>query len=261
MRTLTRRDALKGALAFAAGASSLAACRGAPAARSRATKVHVMGMIHGRHRTSETYSLEVLRRAALKAKPDIILTEIPPDRVARALATYENTGKVDEPRTSVFPEYTDAILPLAAREGWRIVGCAAWTPRIASERQATLEAIANDSTRAEEWAQHRAAQRAFVQKVRGKSDNAQFIHTAGFDRLVAASRDPYARYFDADLGAGGWTKINDGHNALINEALDSVSGQGLSALVTFGSAHKYKILENLAHRDDIALQDTAALFA
>jgi len=265
MSQITRRSALKGGLAFAASAPALAACA-EPASKGPCTppgltQVHVMGTIHGRHRTSDAYSLAVLKAAILRAKPDVILTEIPPSRVPKAFETYEKTGKVDEPRTNVFPEYTDVIIPLAGSQNWRVLGTAAWTPAIGRERSQALKAIENDPARAKEWAEHRAAIREFVQKTRGRSDDPGFIHTVEFDRLVANSREPYARYFDADLGAGGWTQINDGHNALINEALNSLSGQGFNVLITFGTAHKYKILESLGERGDVSIKDTRALFA
>lgn len=265
MNQITRRSALKGGLAFAASAPALAACA-EPASKGPGTppgltQVHVMGTIHGRHRASDAYSLEILKTAILRARPDVILTEIPPSRVAKAFETFEKTGKVDEPRTNVFPEYTDVIIPLAGPQSWRVLGAAAWTPSIGRERSQALKAIENDPARASQWAEHRAASREFVQKMRGRSDDPNFIHTPEFDRLVANSREPYARYFDADLGAGGWTQINDAHNALIKEALNSISGQGFRVLVTFGTAHKYKILESLADRGDVSVRDTRALFA
>lgn len=260
MDPLTRRSALKGTLAFAAGASPLSACGGASSGNGALTQVHVMGTIHGRHRSSEAYSLDILEAAIRAAQPDVILTEIPPARVAKAVQSFAATGAVDEPRTNVFPEYTDIIIPHARKERWRVIGCAAWTPQIASDRRAALKAIAEDPARAGQWAEHRAAMRQFAQQVRAKSDDPAFVHTPEFDRLVAKSREPYARHFDADLGAGGWTQINAGHNALINKALDQLSGQGVSALITFGTAHKYKILESLALRADISVQDTRGLF-
>ena len=264
MDAITRRNALTACLAagVSAGAGSLAACGAVrPAARSSTTKVHVMGTIHGRHRTSSAYSLDGLKAAILKAKPDVILTEIPPERVAKAFETFEATGKVDEARTNVFPEYSDVVIPMAAAKGWQVLGTAAWTSEIARARRDALGAIENAPARSAQWAEHRAAIREFVQKVRGKSDDPRFIHSAEFDRLVAKSREPYARYFDADLGSGGWTQINEAHNNLIEEALNMLSGQGLRVLITFGTAHKYKIRERLAARDDLALEDTRSLFA
>ena len=260
MLKLNRRRALQSGFSLAIGGRYLAACGAAPLGDAGKTRVHVMGMIHSRHRTSETYSLDVLKTAVLRANPDVILTEIPPSRVEKAVQTFKDTGKVDEPRTNVFPEYTDVIIPLAQTQGWQILGTAAWTPELARNRRKALDAIAKDPLRAQQWSEHRAAIREFGQKTRGRSDAPEFIHTSEFDRLVAASREPYARYFDGDLGPGGWTQINQAHNALIDTALNSVSGQGLRVLITFGSAHKYKILESLAERGDVSIGDTNALF-
>ncbi|MDJ0977244.1 MAG: hypothetical protein QNI87_01775 [Erythrobacter sp.] len=268
-RRHTLRISLRAGLGLAGCALPLAACQGAAEGTGRggsggagagATKAHVMGTIHGRHRTSEAYSLDVLRAAILRADPDVILTEIPPDRVARALSSYRETGAVDEPRTRVFPEYTDVIIPLARPQGWRVVGTAGWTPAIARERRAALAAIREDPARAAQWEEHRTARRELAEAMRGRSDDPLFIHTSKFDRLVAASREPYARHFDADLGAGGWTAINAAHLAFINAALDAITGHGLNALITFGTAHKYKIRQSLAQRSDVALEDTRALF-
>lgn len=260
MRTLTRRRALKGTLAFAAGATSLAACSAAPSARSGVTSVHVMGMIHRRHRTSERYSLAVLEAAIRKAKPDAILTEIPPDRIGKAISSFRETGEITEPRARVFPEYTDVVFPLSREMDFQIIGTAGWSRQMADNRREALRRIEADPERAEQWAEHIAARREFSSKLAGRGDDPRFIHTDEFDRLVKAGYTPYQRYFDDDLGPGGWTRINAAHNRYINEALDVLSGQGLTALVTYGSAHKYMILESLAKRTDITLADTRALF-
>ncbi|MEO0417319.1 MAG: hypothetical protein AAF249_00515 [Pseudomonadota bacterium] len=265
MRLLARRHVLKISLVASAGVPALAACgepspKG-PGTNSALTRVHVMGTIHSRHRNSELYSLDALEAAIRRANPDVILAEIPPERVAKAFESFEATGAVDEPRTNVFPEYTDVIIPLAGAQNWRVLGTAAWTPSIARDRGRALTAIEKDPARAAQWAEHRAARREFAQKVRGKSDDPHFIHTPEFDRLVAKSREPYARNFDADLGAGGWTQINAAHNALINEALNTLAGQGFRVLITFGTAHKYKIIESLSQRDDVTFEDTQSLFA
>jgi hypothetical protein len=224
------------------------------------TRLHVMGTIHANHRRSTAYSLDVLEAAIRKAAPDIILAEIPPDRIRRALSTFRETGQVDEPRTEVFPEYTDVVFPLSRETGFRILGTSGWTQAIADDRRAALRRIENDPERASQWAEHRAAQRQFARAVAGRGDDPRFIHTERYDRLVEASREPYRRHFDADLGAGGWTRINRAHTGLINAALDAASGRGLTALVTFGAAHKPTILASIAARADIELLDTRALF-
>ena len=258
--TLNRRSFVLAGLAAAVVSPALLGCSAVAEPEPPKTKLYVMGVIHSNHLRSQRYSLEVLEAAIRKAAPDIIISEIPPDRIDKAISSFRAAGRVDEPRTQVFPEYTDVVFPLSRELGFDIVGAAGWTRKIADDRSAALMRIQDDPARAEEWAEHRAALREFLRKLNGRGDDPRFIHTPEFDRLVKASRQPYARYFDKDLGAGGWTEINQAHTSLINRQLDKISGQGLTALITFGNAHKYKILESVEARSDIELIDTRALF-
>lgn len=224
------------------------------------TRVTVLGAIHSTHRTSTLYSLDVLRAAIRRAQPDVILTEIPPDRIAEAKRGFAETGRVTEARTSVFPEYTDVVFPLSREIPFEIEPAAGWTREIAVNRSAALKRIEEDPARAEQWAEHLAARRQYRQDIGNRGDDPLFIHTSEYDALVEKAQTPYQRYFDADLGPGGWSQINDAHNSLINVGLDRVSGQGKRVLVTFGSWHKYKILRSLSGRSDIEFADARELF-
>lgn len=257
---LNRRSAIFGSLAAGAAIHPLAGCAMKEPNVPGATKVHVIGTIHSNHVGSERYSLAVLEAAIRKTAPDVILTEIPPDRVEQAITSFRETGVIDEPRTEVFPEYTDVVFPLSREMGFRILGTAGWTREIADKRRNALERIQNDPARADQWAEHQAARRAYSRSVDGRGDDPLFIHTDEFDWLVEQSREPYQRHFDADLGHGGWTQINRAHTGLINGALDTLRGQGLTALITFGTAHKYMIRRSLAGREDVELLDTRSLF-
>ena len=263
---ISRRTALVSALRTGASAAALpmigalAGCAAAEQSLPGVTKVYVLGTIHANHRDSDRYSLAVLERAVRQAAPDVILAEIPPDRIEQAIRSFRETGIVDEPRTQVFPEYTEVIFPLGRELNFQILGTAGWTQQIADERRAALERIQSDPARANQWAEHCRAQREYRARLTGRGDDPRFIHTKEFDQLVELSRNPYQRYFDRDLGPGGWSQINKAHTDLINEALDSITGKGLAALVTFGTAHKYMIDRALAQRRDIELQDSAALF-
>ena len=257
---MTRRTAIIGSLALAAGVNPVAGCSASGRPPPGATRVHVMGTIHSNHRTSTRYSLAVLEAAIRKAAPDVILTEIPPDRIGQALRSFRETGVIDEPRTLVFPEYTDVVFPLSREMAFEIVGTSAWTSDIAEQRRRALDRIRSDPDRAAQWAQHRAAEREYARRIGGRGDDPLFIHTREFDRLVEDSRRPYQRNFDADLGPGGWTQINRADTALIEAALDAISGRGMTALVTFGTAQKYKILRSLESRSDVELLDTGGLF-
>ncbi|WP_298465634.1 hypothetical protein [uncultured Erythrobacter sp.] len=264
MRT-TRRSAIFGGLAAATGVSAagqtLAGC--APSetlSGDQLTKVTVLGVIHRTHRTSSAYSLDVLREAVRRAEPNVILTEIPPDRIGEAKRGFAETGEVTEPRARVFPEYTDVVFPLSREMDFEMLGTAGWTQKIADDRGVALKAIENDPARASQWEEHEEARAEYSNKVRGRGDDPAFIHTPEYDVQVQQAQTPYQIYFDGDLGSGGWTKINRAHTDLINTALDSISGQGLNALVMFGAWHKYMIERSLAFRGDIELRDATALF-
>lgn len=261
---ITRRDTLISGLAAAASGLLLPACQAAPSAPAGAdgrTQVYVLGTLHGYHRRSERYSLDVLRRALIRAKPDRLLAEIPPDRIAEAYRSFAEEGRVTEPRTAVFPEYVDVAFPLTRTMDFSIIGTAGWTARLARERTAALERIASDPARRKQWAQHLSARRKFASVLNGRGDDPLFIHTPAYDAIVEEAQTPYQRFFDDDLGAGGWSQINAAHNALINGALDDMSGTGGVAVITFGTLHKYMILRSLAARQDIVLRDPRALFA
>jgi hypothetical protein len=111
-----------------------------PAANEK-TRVVMIGTIHGDHKTSTRYSLDVLRRVLIAIKPDQILTEIPPERVAQAFAGFRATGRVTEPRVSVFPEYVDVVFPLTRSQTFTLVGVAGWTQALSDERSAALNGL------------------------------------------------------------------------------------------------------------------------
>ncbi len=262
--SFTRRSAILGSLSAATitGLPLTGVLGGCAAARpaTGTTRLHVLGAIHSTHRKSTKYSLGVLREAVRRSQPDVVITEIPPDRIAAAKQGFAQTGKVTEPRTKVFPEYTDVVFPLSAELGFDIVAGAGWTSEIASNRGKDLKRIENDPARADQWAQHLAARRRYSAELAGRGDDPKFIHTQEYDAIVERAQTPYQRYFDADLGPGGWTQINRAHTDLIQVALDNIKGQGLNALVTFGSWHKYMILRALASRSDVELLDAQQLF-
>lgn len=220
-----------------------------------------MGTIHSNHRSSDAYSLGVLRGAIRSAAPDVILTEIPPDRIEQAKRSFAEQGRVEEPRTCAFPEYTDVVFPLLREMDFRLLGAAGWRQELADNRRMVLERIASDLARADQWAEYQAAQRDYARDLAGRGDDPRFIHTDQFDRLVERAYRPFQQYFDSDLGPAGWTQINRAHTDLIHAALDTISGRNLRVLITFGTAHKYMILRSIARRDDIELLDTRALFA
>ena len=219
--------------------------------------VIVMGMIHGNHRQPGPYDLEHLRQLIREIKPDYVLTEIPPGRYAEAAKQFRENGEITESRVRVFPEYTDALFPLTEEMEFQIVPCAAWTREMSDSRQATLAALR--STHADEYAEMQFAQTRASEAIAalGDTNDPAIIHTEQYDEYVKKGMEPYDRHFNDIIGAGGWTNINAGHYALIEDVLDSHSGEGKRFLVTFGSWHKYYIKEQLRKRSDIKLVSVA----
>jgi hypothetical protein len=231
-------------------------------------RVVVLGMIHSGHRTSDVYSLDVLKNAIIEIDPDYVLTEIPPDRLNDAIEQYAATGMIIESRVSRFPEYVDVLFPLTndpqSNLSFEIIACAGWTRQMADERREKLtqwESERPEQTQEVEDAQHRVE--LIMEREAGSigTDHPGFIHTDRYDELVEQALEPYNRLFNDDLGAGGWDNINKAHYALIEKALDEHHGEGKTFLITFGSWHKYWFLQQLRARTDIKIVDPLLFFS
>jgi len=249
-----------GAVFCALIAGCTAPSEGSANQESGKTTVYVIGTIHSNHVGSEKYSLKILETAIRKAGPDQILAEIPPDRLAEAWRGFRQDGVVSEPRVRIFPEYRDVIFPLTRKLPFEIIPTAGWTQKLADDRRKALGVISSDSARSAEWKAHQQAQRSFGKAVGSRADDPLFIHSQAYDNLVEKAQKPYEQYFENDLGAGGWKSINAAHIRLINKALDRISGQEKTVVITFGAWHKYMILKDLEKRKDVLLLESRSLF-
>lgn len=218
------------------------------------SQVLVLGMIHQGHMDSEDFGIDVVQDLVRSFDPDYMLVEIPPERMPEAMNGFLATGELTEERARVFPEYRDAIFPLLHEMDFEIMGCAGWTKEMAIDRQAKLA----------RWAIARAQESAEVNDAQALADETQEaeglntlqgIHTPRYDELVKQGMEPYDRYFNDDLGLGGWTNINAAHYQHIADALDQHRGEGKRFIVTFGAWHKYWFLEQLRQRNDVQLID------
>ena len=227
--------------------------------------VILLGMIHSGHRDSELYALDVLEEAIRRIEPDAILAEIPPASMADADRQFAEAGSITAGRVRVFPEYTDVVFPLRAELGYDIVPTAAWTPEMAADRREKLDRWkterATDSQRVQDAMD---AIPGWIEAAGGREDDPLFIHTTGYDAIVARGLTPYNALFNEDLGLGGWDSINAAHWALIDAELDRRSGRGETLAITFGAWHKHWFMEALAERrrdrGDIAIIDPKRFF-
>ncbi|MEO1511779.1 MAG: hypothetical protein AAFU70_06890, partial [Planctomycetota bacterium] len=233
-------------------------------AAAQVNRVIVLGMIHRGHRTAEIYSTDRLERVLRAIEPGYVLTEIPPDAIDGAWSQWREAGAITEGRVRVFPEYTDVLWPLTESMGFEIIPTAGWTAEMARDRSAKLREW-RESRRAEseEVGETRAAVRAEMRSA-GDPNDPMFIHTDAYDEFVRRAQEPYNRHFNDDLGPGGWDNINAAHWSRIEDALDELSGEGATVVITYGSWHKYWFMDRLRERvrvrGDVELVDPRPYF-
>lgn len=222
-------------------------------------EVLVLGMIHSGHETSEMFSLDVVRELVRAIRPDVWLTEIPPNRWERARSEFEASGVVEEPRVRRFPEYIEVLFPLSREMGFEAVPTAGWTEPMADFRAAFFATAATEPAWADRWAEYQEAATASAEALEagGAADDPRWIHTDAYDEAYDIRMREYARLFDDDLGPGGWRAINASHYRYIAEALDRRRGEGIRFLLTYGAGHKGPFLEELRKRGDIVLLEVA----
>ena len=114
-------------------------------------EVMVLGMLHSGHLKHEVYNLDVVTDLITKIDPDIILTEIPPDRFDAAVEGFMRDDTISEPRVMRFPEYTDVVFPLSKKMDFKIIPTAGWTKPMADKRSAQLKSIRDNPDRADDW--------------------------------------------------------------------------------------------------------------
>ncbi|MEO5762533.1 MAG: hypothetical protein ABIR28_09515 [Vicinamibacteria bacterium] len=231
----------------------------ATAKSGRRNQLVFMGMIHGVHRTSKSYSTRVVKDLIAVIRPDYVLTEIPPNRLDRAALEFKTTSQIAEPRVSRFPEYVDVLFSLQTQIPFVIVGTAGWTQPMDRYRRERLAAIERDPKRAADWAEYQAAIKASDDALAkgGAADDPRWIHSDAYDGAQRVQLDVYNRLFDKELGPGGWDTINRTHFANITRTLDEHSGEGLRFLVTYGAGHKSWMLPKLRERKDLEILEAS----
>ena len=219
-------------------------------------EVIVLGTIHGSHLQHQEFGVEVFKNLIRKINPDIILTEIPPDRFDEAIRTYQEKDTVTEPRVSRFPEYVQVIFPLTKEMDFIIIPTAGWTQPMADARSEKLKAISEDSTRKVEWQEylHAVHLSDSLIKATGRAFDPYWINSPEYDSLAEIELEVYNRLFNEELGAGGWDNINTTHFSYITRALDAYAYQGKRILITYGAGHKGWFLRELKKRNDISIR-------
>lgn len=218
-------------------------------------EVLVLGTIHSGHLTDSVFNTAYLEKLVMEIDPDFILAEIPPNRMAAALAGFQKDDSISEPRVMRFPEYTDVIFPLTKSLDFEIIPTAGWTAIMAKERREKLLAISKDSSRTKDWQRYVAANNLSdsLYKATGRINDPYFIHTHSYDSIQDIALQTYNELFNEELALGGWENINIAHYWNIEKALEGHRYQGKRFLIVYGAGHKGWFLRQLRKRDDIKL--------
>lgn len=218
-------------------------------------EVLVLGTLHDSHLTQAQFSVDVLRGLIQRIQPDIILTEIPPDRFPIAMKEFQETNTISEPRVERFVEYTEVIFPLSKSMNYTMIPTAGWTKEMAEARSKKLSEISENPARAEEWSQLMEARERTKKLLAGsgKQFDPYWINSNAYDEIAEIELSVYNKLFNEELGLGGWDNINVAHYSHIEKALETYKNQGKRVLITYGAAHKGWFLRELRKRDDITL--------
>ena len=224
-------------------------------ANEQKNEVLILGAIHGRHLTSERYGVDTLKEIIKAIKPDVVLTEIPPDRFDAAVEEFKRTDTITEARVTRFPEYVNVLFPLSKEMDFMIIPTAGWTKPMADARAKKLREISQDSSRRADWQEYQNASNKSdsVQAASGANDDPYWIHTDAYDDAIEIWASTYNRLFNEELGPGGWDNINQAHYGHIETALNKYTNQGKRVLIIYGAGHKGWFMRQLRKRSDIEL--------
>ena len=219
------------------------------------TQLLVLGMTHSGHLESERWGIAEVQQAIRNIDPDVVITEIPPDRLPGVLALWEAEQRVEDDRVLLFPEYVQGLLPLSNEMDFAIEPGAGWHQMMADYRKMRIQAFHNDEEFAEQKAAYEEAE-AWVaawnaaHPAAGPEDDPLYMHSPAYDRRTKGELGPYDHFLNDVIGRpAGWTYVNEEHYVLIEEALRKHPGKRI--LITFGAGHKYWFLEQFKNLPEV----------
>jgi hypothetical protein len=74
-----------------------------------------------------------------QAQVEVICIEMPPKRWPAVIKEWNQKRTISDSRIKVFPEYTQAILPLSNEMDFVIEPCAGWTQSMAQQRKKRIQ--------------------------------------------------------------------------------------------------------------------------
>ena len=234
--------------------------RDRPTTIAQTTQVGVMAMTHSGHLESEVWGLPEVEAAVRAFAPEVLCTEIAPDRWERIDRELREQDVIEDPRVLRFPEYReDGLLRLRRELGYVIEPCAGWSLEMSDLRATRI----GEFETMDAWADERAAYAAELAELQSRTpsvrgytnDDPAYLHSDASDEAQRVELALYDQYQNDMIGPGGWTNINVEHYRQVDRAIRAHPGKRI--LITFGAGHRYWLLDQLRRRDDVELIDMA----
>lgn len=235
----------------------MSGCQSATKSNGRTTsqkpQVVVMGTIYEEHLRSQRYSTKDVADYIRRIRPEVVICEIPPDRVQPALRDFQSHGQLQDSYFDKFPEYYGALFPIQQELGFDIVGCSAWTSDLDELRERRMAEV--EMNRPADYSAYRNAVELATSAMQREAifDDPIGIHSVRYDQIAEQGVSPYASLFSATLGPAGWDALNERSLSLMNDELDRHRGSGKRILIMYGAGHKHWFQKRLAMRKDIEL--------
>lgn len=221
------------------------------------TQVGFLAMTHGQHLTSEVWGLDEVEAAVRAFAPEVLCTEIAPDRWERIDRELRERDVIEDPRVLRFPEYREVLLRLRRELNYTIEPCAGWSQEMSDLRATRIAAFDQEERWAEERRAYAEARGGLGRRDGVSGNNARddpaYLHSDEYDEDQRVELELYDRFQNDMIGPGGWTNINVAHYREVDRAIRANAGKRI--LITFGGGHKYWLLQQLRRRGDVELVD------
>jgi hypothetical protein len=233
-----------------------------------ATEVVVLGNLHGRHLVEDDFPMEELRAQLVRARPEVILAEIPPAifeevraLVAEGRETESESESESEAQTATesarawlraFPELAHVVFPVAEELGARVIPVSGFTAAYARDLRAYRARLPHGLAD-----RHHACAAAHV--ARRDDDEGldpEWLASPSYARLHAWRERCEQTHVGDAMGEAAPRRRDARHVALVVEAVRASTGRRV--VVVFDARRRWALERALRDLPEVTLLDPRA---
>lgn len=236
-----------------------------------ATEVVVLGNLHRRHLVDDDFPMEELRAQLVRARPEVILAEIPPAifeevqaLVAMGSATEAATGETareteSTPETEsarawlrAFPELTHVVFPVAEELGARVIPVSGFTAAYARD----LRAYRAQYPHGPADRHHACAAEHVARRDEDEGLDPEWLASPSYARLHAWRERCEQTHVGDAMGEAAPRRRDARHVALVVDAVRASTGHRV--VVVFDARRRWVIERALRDLPEVTLLDPRA---